>query len=196
MAGKPKPMNDDLFERVRRAMVEATRLIFTDYRKDHAGETFYAFALYADNYAQGMNPASQTEEAYQRRLAKNTMYGPGELGLLRYCPDEWDMDYCGTHRDEEWSKVTDLLDPILEDDNLTWEQAARPAFETMIQALAELDQEGFFGRGADREAVTLMIWITDSSLAEEWWAKSVKQLNPAKVYERFITSGIPENYKV
>jgi hypothetical protein len=95
----------------------------------------------------------------------------------------------------EWSQVTDLLSPILDDDNLTWEQAARPAFETMIQTLADLDGEGFFGRGAEREAITLMIWITDSSLAEEWWAKSVKSLNPAKVYKRFITSGIPENYR-
>jgi hypothetical protein len=193
MARKRKQV-DGVFQQVRRAMVEATRLTFDDYRKEHAGETFYAFALYTDNYAHGLGPGSQTEEAYQRRLAENTMYGEDELGLLRYCPDEWDRDYCGTLR-AEWSQVSDLLDPILDDDNLTWQQAARPAFETMIQTLADLDDEGFFSRGAEREAITLMIWITDSSLAEEWWAKSVKRLNPAKVYKRFITSGIPECYR-
>jgi hypothetical protein len=65
----------------------------------------------------------------------------------------------------------------------------------MIQCLADLDGEGFFGRNAEREHITLMIWITDSSLAEEWWAKSVKQLNPATVYDSFLRSGIPEDYK-
>jgi hypothetical protein len=95
------------------------------------------------------------------------MYGEDELGLLRYCPDEWRRgDYSGRTRPSQqaWKKVDDLLIPILDDDNRTWEQAARPAFETMIQTLADLDDQGFFGRRAERESITLMIWITDSSL--------------------------------
>jgi len=192
---------DDLFQQVRLAMVEATRQTFDYRRKERANETFYAFALYADNHADGLNPASQTEEAYQRRLAKNKTYKEGELGLLRYCPDEWDMNYCGSPKTvlESWRKVYGLLDPILEDETLDkkmkWEHVVRPAFETMIQTLADLDSEGFFGRGPDRELITLMIWITDSSLAEEWWAKSVRQLNSSDVYQRFIASGIPEDYR-
>jgi len=139
-----------------------------------------------------MCPASQTEEAYQARLTKNKGYQErlannklreGEVGLLRYCPDEWDMKYCGTQRRNEWSQATDLLDLLLADETVAARASVDRAFETMIQVLAELDAEEFFGRGEGREAITLMIWITDSSLAEDWWAKSVKQLNPARVYE-------------
>jgi len=59
-------------------------------------------------------------------------------------------------------------------------------FDAMILALGDLDSEGGFGSGAEREKVTLLIWITDSSEAEEWWIKSVKELNPPVVYERFL----------
>jgi hypothetical protein len=104
------------------------------------------------------------------------------------------MKYCGTQRRAEWSQATDLLDVLLQDETLPRRQSIDRAFETMIQVLADLDSERLFGRGEEREAITLMIWITDSSLAEDWWAKSVKQLNPVKVYERFI-SEIPVDYR-
>ncbi|SRR5579885_1596983 len=185
----------ELFQRFRSAIVHAARLIFTDFRTQYQEERFYSFAIYADNYAGGMNPATQTEEAWQRALATNTMYGKDELGILRYCPDEWDMDYCGVpHHKKEWLDAIRLIEPILDDENLSWEQAVRPTFESMIEALAELDADGFFGRGSEREEITLMIWITDSSLAEEWWAHSIKRLNSDAVYRRFIASGIPECY--
>jgi hypothetical protein len=188
-------MRDQAFEKARRAMVEAARLTFDDYRRAHPDETFYAFALYADNQGDGLSPASHTQEAYESQLAVNSMYAEDELGLLRYCPDEWSSAYTGSARRDEWSKVSSLLDPILDDTTLSWEQSSGRVFETMIQALGDLDGEGAFGRGAQREAITLMIWITDSGLARDWWARSVRSLNPRTVYERFI-SEIPAEYRV
>jgi hypothetical protein len=188
-------VHDEAFEQARRAIVEAARLTFDDYRHAHPHESFYAFAMYADNRGRGLSPASHTEESYASQLAVNSVYAEDELGLLRYCPDEWSTDYTGSVRRDEWLQVTRLLDPVLDDRTLSWEQSSGRVFETMIQALGELDDEGGFGRGAQREAITLMIWISDSGLARDWWARSVRSLNPRTVYERFV-SEITGEYRV
>jgi hypothetical protein len=180
-----------IFVEARRAMVHAARSTFAEYGEEHPSETFYAFALYADNYGHAITPAAHTEEAYRKRLAKNSMYKENELGLLRYCPEEWDPDYAGSVRLEQWAAVADVLGPVLGDESLTWHQAARPVFEAMTAALADLDKEGFFGRGGSRDKLTLMIWGRDR---DELWAPSIKRLNSPKVYAQFTKSGIPKRF--
>jgi hypothetical protein len=46
-----------------------------------------------------------------------------------------------------------------------------------------LDEEGYFGTGASRAGVTLMVYVSDSG--DQWWAESVRRLNPPAVVERF-----------
>ena len=54
-------------------------------------------------------------------------------------------------------------------------------------SLADLDSEGFFGEGNQREQVVLWIQIADADDKEEklMW-KIVKRLNPKKSYEPFF----------
>ncbi|KVH35217.1 hypothetical protein WS88_19490 [Burkholderia cepacia] len=56
----------------------------------------------------------------------------------------------------------------------------------MIEALRQLDQEGLFGTGAEREKITLFVTISDDNGAEELENRSAKILNPPAVFDRFI----------
>lgn len=58
--------------------------------------------------------------------------------------------------------------------------------EAAIEALRQLDAQGFFGKGRERERLTLVI-ITEGTDAD-WTLPSAKRLNPPAVYERLETA--------
>ena len=64
-------------------------------------------------------------------------------------------------------------------DDFDWE------FTLLADTLAALDAEGCFGTGVAREAVTLMVFVSDHPVTEEWWRESVRRLNPPSVVKRF-----------
>jgi hypothetical protein len=56
-------------------------------------------------------------------------------------------------------------------------------------ALKELDAEGIFGTGAQREGITL--YIEGGDVNREWILKWAKKLNPPAVFDRFAKIGAP-----
>jgi len=64
-----------------------------------------------------------------------------------------------------------------------WDPAALEVFQLAMQALRELDVEGLFGHGAERERLVLCIWEGDQS--DEARFKYARLLNPASVARRF-----------
>lgn len=171
------------FDRLRYNMVQAARRTFKTFRDQQPGEQFYAFALTTDDDATGAQPAANTEESFQRAVAQYAASGSKvDAGYLRFSPDEW--AYEGAEGNTaEWGKIWEM-NGILSDEAPVRESKMK-SLETMILALKDLDKEGFFGRGAQREAITLMIWISGSAQAERWQSKSVKALNPIKVQKKF-----------
>ncbi|MBC7821248.1 MAG: DUF4303 domain-containing protein [Planctomycetaceae bacterium] len=170
-----------VFTQLRHDMANAARLTFDYFQREHPTEDFYAFALYTDDDASGAIPAANSEQSFerakQRYVASHSSPTPEKL---RYTPDEW--GYAGGFGAiDEWHTIWETNETIGSDDGVL------RRLETMMLALKDLDAEGYFGDGPQREKITLMIWITDSYNANEWRVRSVKELNPRTVYKRFLS---------
>jgi hypothetical protein len=169
-------------------MAKAARLTFSVYKQQHPDEDFYAFALYTDDDAGGANCAANTEQSLKRATQSyiDGGYTLPEPGQMRYIPDEW--VYSGAEGSiDAWGKIWEMNEALAADDSFWFKRYKKKALEAMILALKDLDADEFFGTGRDRERITLLIWITDSADAENWWLRSIEQLNPKPVYKRFLS---------
>jgi hypothetical protein len=172
--------------KLRLEMVEATRLSFDACRRDHPGETIYAYALVMCSAGgEALQPWCHTEESNAKREAKRPSQSKKEAGFRRYCPDEWWSIASGpveTSRGRDWDDIrTDLA-------ALHAKRKSREphvVLEMLIDTLESLDREEYFGTGKAREAVALMIYISDDALSDDWWPDSVRLLNPPAVRKRF-----------
>ena len=81
-------------------------------------------------------------------------------------------------RDEEDAELDD--DALQDDDDDT---SAREVFQVAVQVLQEMDRDGVFGMGAQRDLLTLCIWKGDQSNVERY--EIAKMLNPPSVAKRF-----------
>ena len=87
-----------------------------------------------------------------------------------------DDDFEGDDFDED----ADFADV---DDGEDLDAAAAEVFEIVVQALQEMDEEGLFGAGAERERLVLCVLKGDQSNLERH--DFAKMLNPAAVAKRF-----------
>jgi hypothetical protein len=62
-------------------------------------------------------------------------------------------------------------------------QVFEEVFETVVEALQEMDEEGLFGAGAERERLVVGVWKSDQSNLERY--EFASQLNPPAVARRF-----------
>lgn len=178
-------MTDIELAKLRLELVEATRLSFDACRRDHPGETFYAYALVVCTYGgEALQPWCYTEEALAKRQAAWPPRNETAAALQRYCPDEWVDSIVGgpikTSRGRDWGEIATDIIALYEERG---DEDRYVVLEMLIDTLEQLDREGYFGTGAAREAVTLMIFISDSG--GDWWADSVRRLNPSAVRKRF-----------
>ncbi|HEY9027646.1 MAG TPA: DUF4303 domain-containing protein [Burkholderiaceae bacterium] len=79
-----------------------------------------------------------------------------------------------------WDDDEDPDDPEFDE---LWDPEVLEVFQLAMQALRELDVEGLFGHGAERERLVLCIWEGDQS--DEARFKYARLLNPASVARRF-----------
>ena len=157
---------------------------FTAIKGNHPDETFYAFALYSDDGAMTVNPAANSEQALERSVAAYGKRGKAMLGELRWSPAEWEYeDEAGDELDDAYDQLNTLLEKVGDDE---FERFREAAYTAMVDALDELNTEGFFGRGKERAAVTVFFTISDSEDSERWERRSVKRLNPASVQREFV----------
>ena len=177
------------FDQLRRDMAKAAGNTFGTYRRQHPDEDFYAFALYNDDDAGGANCAANTEQSLERATRRyiDGGYTLPEPGHMRYVPDEWVSSGAEGNVDE-WRRIWAMNDALSATAGLSFRDYKQQALEAMVLALKDVDAAGFFGRGAERERVTLLVWITDSAEAEAWWLRSIKELNPDPVYGRFLSA--------
>jgi hypothetical protein len=82
-----------------------------------------------------------------------------------------------------WSADDDLTDEEFEEDEDLSDPEVDEVFQVIVQVLRELDAEGIFGAGAERERLVLSVWQGDqSNLSRYGFAKA---LNPPAVVARF-----------
>jgi len=159
-------------ERLRREVREAARQAFAQVRASHPNERFYAFALSSNDDAVTIVPAANSVEGLHRRARE---YGSPISDWLRWSTAEWACQ-------AEGGDYFDEIRARLARQGRTFR---RDVYEAMIGALADLDDEGFFGTGAARENVTLFCTLAHSNDSEWLENESARRLNPLAVYEVF-----------
>jgi hypothetical protein len=183
---------DDLVPR----LVTAARAAFTRAREQHPDESFYCFALYTDAFAAYILPTASSEQGLERVARRYAEEFGGAVAEraddLRWSPADSPHHMLG---EEEFEGVLDLLasrgDPWqceddAEDDDAE-DDAAEDAevdarFEACFRALAIMDQEGFFGRGAERDQVVVTVLQGDQS--DRSRLANARRLNPPAAVAR------------
>jgi len=175
-------------DRLRPVLKDAVRGTFRDLKSRYPDERFYAFALYTAGEAEYVLPTANTEEGLRRRAEGYVRrgYAPPETGAasLRWNPADWAYHLEG---DEPYfGEVERLLMQAPEPHDLegdTYRARVDGVFETCLAALEELDAEGLFGRGEERQAIVINLLKGDQS--NEEMLECAKRLNPRAAYARF-----------
>jgi hypothetical protein len=171
------------FSLVRDEIKDAARQAFEAVRANHPGEQFYTFALYSDESAMTIVPAANSEEALQRQVRADGSSAPA---WLRWSTGEWAYEGEGSEHFDSVSRRINVDERYEESEPGAFEAFRDNVYAAMVQALGDLDAEGFFGEGEAREAVTLFCSVTDADEnLEQLDNESARQLNPAAVYEKF-----------
>ena len=150
----------------------------------HPEETPYAFALHGLEGTPHFYPYVLTEEGLTRVARRYVTDGYHETvetarQELRYSME--DSPYAN-ELESKFPTVDALVEPVEHalDETEGYALLAKAAMEAFIA----LDKQGAFGKGKQREKLTLMI---DTSLAEKDWSlPSVKRLNPRSVVNRYV----------
>jgi hypothetical protein len=150
------------FAQLRRLVRDAARTAFAELRAKSLGESFYAFALQSLDDATGVYAAANTEDGYRRCAERYSDWDspPGEYYYRWY----WGVWAYTNVRRELFGGVYDLLNEEgrrFEDADLQSSFKAA-VFGAMAAALRDLDNEGLFGTGPERERITLLCTVEDS----------------------------------
>ncbi|MBN3822062.1 DUF4303 domain-containing protein [Burkholderia sp. Ac-20384] len=167
-------------------IADAARATYRALLAAHPDEHFYAFALYTDSGAMTVVPAANSDEGL-KRIRKRMEVGDDEKAPeFTWATGEWAYE----------SAEADSFNPLCERlaDTVLGPNVPEAMFDAffkklqrdMIDALRQLDREGLFGIGAEREKITLFVTISDDNGAAALEHESAKVLNPPAVFDRFI----------
>jgi hypothetical protein len=187
------------FRAVRREIAAAAPRAFAAVRAANAEETFYAFALYSDDGAMTVCPAANTvegearcrarcptDESHRKFLATYGMTIEDEHAAQRWLTAEWSYEGEGS---DYFGRVSELIgDAAISDDGSEDDFVEYKAglFAAMVLGLADAVQEGGFGTGPARDAVTVFCSVSDSSCSLWLELESAKRLNPPHLYQAYL----------
>ncbi|HEY1173687.1 MAG TPA: DUF4303 domain-containing protein [Verrucomicrobiae bacterium] len=184
---KTTPMTKSAFKKLRTAITDAARTTFTKLLSDHPEEEFYAFTLATNNDTTLITASANTEEGLIRRAKayeKDKKKGlQRRADSLRWNPADWAYVCAGDDAFEEAQKMLDVLPDFHDLDEDDAEKEFESRISLFIESLKALDEEGFFGRGAKRQKITLLVTMGDQETG--LLLRCAQELNPAKVYKEF-----------
>jgi hypothetical protein len=151
-------------------VADAARRAFDCVRRAHPGQRIDAFALVSDDSAMTIGCMANSREA----LATSE-YGEEML----WNPAEWAFDEGGAYFDSACRLLLQAHRELPFD--VDFDSFRSGVFDACIAALAQLDAEGMFGSGAQREEFVLLFEVSDSEPLEGAMAR----LNPPAVVARF-----------
>jgi hypothetical protein len=184
--GSKTPKSGVDFDQLRRQIADATRRTFTAVQSRCAGELLYAFGLYSDGSAMTVCPAANTEGAYRRALERSGASETEQVNYYRWAFPEWDATTDADARAfSAISKKIGRDGRYDEQDPDGFVHFKARVYATMVLALLDLVEEGFFGKDREREQLTLLCSEPDSGCAVWLEDESARRLNPGKVYKKF-----------
>ena len=180
--------------------------------------SLYGFGLYTTDSASYLTATAFSEPGLDAVVAK---YLAGKFGQgrdpallresLRWSPADSPLHEVGLELlprsdalvqeldiEGRWDEHDEPLDDEDEDDPSDGppDPDVLEVFRIAAQALRDLDEEGLFGRGADRDRLVLCIWEGDQSNEDRY--RHAKALNPPSVAQRFgdeMNAGLRAYYR-
>jgi hypothetical protein len=162
----------------------AARQSFSDLLARHGDEAFYAFVLYTDADCYTVVPAANSLQQCRAKLDRLDDADPGDLAYYRWASAEWAYE---AHAAEPFDPICERLSAACA--AVSGDAAAFAAFkahvhQAMIDALKQLDDEGFFGQR--RDDAVLFITSSDADEAEAMENRSAAMLNRPEVRDLFL----------
>ncbi|MFF2051269.1 DUF4303 domain-containing protein [Leifsonia sp. NPDC058194] len=168
------------YDRVRAAIRDAARTAWTNLRREHP-ESFYYFGLWTTPLAHRPAPTAISTEGQARALDD---YRARDLAVsaddLRWAENDSPYDLFG---DDGFAEVELLFDAFGNPYDRPRE-VNEALFETITGALADLDAEGFFGAGAERDTVVLNVTMPGHDEKDDL-LESARALNPPSALVRY-----------
>jgi Domain of unknown function (DUF4303) len=159
---------------------EAARKVFDDLKKAHPEEEVYAYALYTDSGAMTVLGSANSVRGFEKAISQQPDTSPATLAYYKWATSEWAYE---GWKSSYFNEISEQL--RTSKDRADFSSFKRNILASMKGALKKLDEEGFFGTGAEREKVVLFISVTDDDSAESVENESAILLNPKSIAEKF-----------
>ena len=188
----------------------------------HASEQLYGFGVYTTDSASTLMVTAFSEAGLAASVAHSLagrrgqgrdpelqratlrwspcdspLHGEGESLLTESDRLVQELELEGAGDDDDADDFDEDLDDddFLEDEDL--DPAVDAVFAIAVEVLQDMDRDGLFGSGAERERLVLCIWKGDQSNVERY--EFAKLLNPPPVTKRFgeeMNAGLRAFYKL
>ena len=167
------------FQALKSQLTQAAQAAFTEVLAQHRAEGIYSFALYSDEGAMTVCPATNT-------LAHVATQAPEDLPYAKFEPAEWRYENVGAAA--QFDAIgrqlrAQALDEAQTDED--FEQFRQQLHATCLDVLADLQQQGFFKQAAGQE-VFLFFHVSDSDPSTEELAQLVRRLNPNAYGDEYL----------
>lgn len=153
------------FDKLKSQIEEATREAFIEMVAKHKAEGIYAFALYSDDGAMTVCPATNT-------LEKLKNADSDDLAYYKFSEAEW--MYEGEGADAKFKAICTLVrEKVIKkgDDEKWFEDFQNKLYETCIEVLENLKNEGFF-----KSVLDVDIFLNFEVTEYEFRRKKVKEI--------------------
>lgn len=169
----------DLTERI----VAASRISFSGLMAQRKGESFYAFILYTDGDCYTVLPSANSMEKHREKISREGIDDPQNMAGYQWSIGEWAYE---AWKDEGFEGICRDLSAASQSacETGSFAEFRNKVHASMIEALAVLDGEGFFGPARNRTVIFISSTDGDESIALE--NASAKILNPPGMYQEFL----------
>lgn len=160
------------FECLAAEIATSARKAFAAIREAHRNEKITAYAVTSDDSVMTIGAVANSAEAF---LAVNN-----DPDIL-WNAAEWSFYEGAEYFDIPYRMLLIRCRDEPEHETIPFQEFHAGVVEACVRALEELDKEGLFGAGQDRENSIVLFQITDSEYLDD----AVKRLNTPDAYRRF-----------
>ena len=175
------------FTELKSKIENATKQVFLEMFKKHGKEGICAFALYSDEGAWTVCPATDTKKHLEKRLAEDETddliykYGTAEWKYEGDGADEFFDEICELCRNEvqEMCKGNDVYQ-LKGKEKENFEKFQSQLFETCIEVLEKLKSENFFKQIVGQD-ILLLFDVSDYDFSKKKYSEIVTRLNDNEI---------------
>jgi hypothetical protein len=182
-----------LFRRIRDELKRTIRLLLDQLRRDYPSDRLYAVLFEVDVSETYAIRVAGSEESLTRLaekyVAKGYQIRTGDLleslrAFLRWDAPGDDKDGWYWGDQDEDIPVTQMIEQAVQAGLIREYDESQPLRRMCLEALRELDREGAFGTGREREKVLIGVTCCEVGFGEEEDIEELATLNPAKTITR------------